>query len=316
MLTGLTKQLDALRNDLDPVGTAKATPSFSRVSSARILPTKDLDSVTFNPLSKFKQSVRKVNLEKMHHSSHDKFSERLGIDRGDIGGVSSEREGAVNTGKSLKIASPKKGTKKENVRMVLRLSHAQALFEKYCKPNTPHAKNNPAAAKRTGSEDANKVVGSWEQRQILKNAGLDQEVSERMSTKALAAAALALAPLDPRAHLYAGTSTVSKAPNHLVSSPARKTGAMTERTPPQTADKNLHWSWVREIARALGVGDELKTHELEHGTVIAEVECLSTETHGPTANPRPGFFAAVTAVRIANRLKCVCVIRVSFVRVV
>jgi len=71
--------------------------------------------------------VHKVNLEKLHHSSRitsataDKFLERLGIDRGDIGGVSSEREGAVDTGKSLKVASLKKGTKKENVRMVLRL---------------------------------------------------------------------------------------------------------------------------------------------------------------------------------------------------
>jgi len=106
LLTGLTKQLDALRYDLDPVRAAKATPSFSRVSSARILPTKDSDSVTFNPLSKFKQSVHKVNLEKLHHSSRitsdtdDKFLDRLGIDRGDVGGVSSEREGAVDTGRA------------------------------------------------------------------------------------------------------------------------------------------------------------------------------------------------------------------------
>ena len=42
-------------------------------------------------------------------------------------------------------------------------------------------------AKRSAKND--KVLGSWEQRQILKHAGLDDEVSERMAAKVLETAA-------------------------------------------------------------------------------------------------------------------------------
>jgi hypothetical protein len=123
---------------------------------------------------------------------------------------------------------------------VSRLVLAMALFDQYsktCDPGmkarTPRSVNAGTTIEGEGGSSAkrsakdNKMLGSWEQRQILKHAGLDDEVSERMAAKALETAA---------AHVAAAAQQ-------------QRLAGKQHHAAPGVFDRRLHLAWIHALAR-------------------------------------------------------------------
>ena len=108
-------------------------------------------------------------------------------------------------------------------------------------PRTPAKSDSP--------RQKHKVLTMWEQQQILKHADLSNEVSERMAAKAFSTAC----------------SRASRK-NFTASIPITATPHI--RGEGQGMDKAFYIAWVRELADHLGVGAELRQHEIKSGTLV------------------------------------------------
>jgi len=148
------------------------------------------------------------------------------------GGASAEPD------RAKRIRSERSPERSEKVARIVR---AMLLFDQYSKADS----NAPAPGHQTSREDrrapggnkADKVLGAWEQQQILRHSGLTEMVSERRASKALALA-----------------RDLSKG------APSSQEGALTDRPrgrmgEKKSIDKRLHYAWMCAIAQELGVRD-------------------------------------------------------------
>ena len=177
------------------------------------------------------------------------------------------RGGGDGAGDSAKIgkAAPTQSGKESNV-LVKRLLQAVALFDTYCRTDTSSQKGNLTERVPHATNAHVKVVGMWEQRQILERVGLDQAVSKRMHEKAIEYARTTF-------HLDQGSKfdAVKGSAPGLSSQKSlprveQRAGAMTARRPAEEKydrqDKAVHHAFVHCLAMQMGVG--------EHPVIVAD----------------------------------------------
>ncbi len=187
----------------------------------------------------------------------------------------------------------------ERSETVARLVRAMLLFDQYSKTDS----NAPNPGNQTSREDrrapgvkTDKVLGVWEQQQILRHSGLKEIVSERCAGRALASAAMALDLSKVAASSQEGAQT------------DRPRGRAGEK---KSIDKRLHYAWICAIAEELGVRDAVVGKVMQRGDEKSTQAGASRTTSDPLALPgvpkskfyASGILAMLAAGKMETRAK-------------
>ena len=294
LLAGLTRQLDELRTSLDPEldyndpvfcdeMAPREDPGWEsyRAASSKVsrLPAKDglfsglqscklegLEIATRGPELGERPSCKLEGLE-IAGEGRDVL---LKVQRAALGLMHAKAFLTPASAAALRqahAASPKHTPRTNKSKQVKRLVKAIELFDKYSKVAEEDAKQ----ARNKGMSVAGnlrRILGIWEQAQLLKESGLDQEVTDKMSRRALASAEASLhRPSHTRLH---GQTT------HRVET-AREG---------QVVDKALHLAYIRTLAQFLGCDKALLDYELLHANVSGGKERLFMGTQQPVDEVR------------------------------
>jgi hypothetical protein len=324
-LAGLTRQLDELRTSLDPVldyndpvfdemapeedtGWESERAANSKVSR---LPAQDgmfsrlpscrgklegLEIATRGPALGERASCKLEGLEIACEGRDAKVLQR--VQRAALGLMHAKAFLPPVSAAPLRQthASPKHTpcTSKQ----VKRLVKAIELFDRYSKVAEEDAKQ----ARNKGMAVAGnlrKILGIWEQAQILKDSGLDQEVTDKMSRKALASAE---ASLDRPSHTSAGGSL-----DRLHGQTTHRVRTVREA---QVVDKPLHLAYIRTLAQLLGCEKALLDYELLHGNVSEGNE----ELRAPAPKTARLLHSTAVAIKSLVHLNNVCADDATFHR--
>jgi hypothetical protein len=171
-------------------------------------------------------------------------------------------------------ASPKHTPCTSKSKQVKRMVKAIELFDKYSKV----AEEDVKQARIKGMAVAGnlcRILGIWEQAQILKDSGLDQEVTDKMSRRALASAE---ASLDRPSHPSAGGSL-----HRLHGQTTHRVKTAREA---QVVDKPLFLAYIRTLAQFLGCDKALLEYDLLHRKVSGGNERFIIGTQQPVEEVR------------------------------
>jgi hypothetical protein len=290
LLAGLTKQLDELRSSLDPVFDDELAPQQD--------PSRELERV---PSLVSRMPSAAASLAERRDPS---FFRRAAL--GVMHARSFKSLSLANAAEMARASSPRAspGTKSNQDKLVSRLVHAMALFDKYSKVPEEDAKRERDQGIAAKGVKLRRVLGPWEQLQLFKHAGLDSDVTDRMASRALASAE---ASLDRPSHTRAGGPQ------------DRLQGQMTNRGKAaregQMVDKPLHLAYVRILAQYLDCDKALLDYEMKHGTISVEPvrEDLAAAAAEKTVR-LPTLHAAAMAAKTINHLGQLCVGDATFHR--